>query len=179
MLKFFKISGLLPMKKCPLKSDELPVEEKYYKPDLEISDGFQAYSAELLRVSLAGVAAVGFFYEKLDKFLNFAQPVWAGFTVKKMLIGSLMSLATSSASALVHRYLSSDSMAYHLNYIRLDQAAKSAVGERKKCLDNEASRERKWRNRFFKICEILLGASAITLAVGAFCLVIGFGYGLK
>jgi hypothetical protein len=169
------------MKKCPLRSEELLVEEKYYKPDLEITDRFQAYSAELLRVSIAGVAAVGFFYEKLEKFLDFTQHFWGFFTVKKILIGSLISLATSSALALAHRYLSSDSMAYHLNHIRLAQAAESEEGDkvRRECLSTRARHERKWRNRFLRTCEILLGASAVTLAAGAFCLVIGFAYGLK
>src|SRR5690242_15344849 len=121
---------------CPLKPDELLVEDKYYKPDLEISDRFQSYSAELLRVSLAGVAAVGFFYDKLNQFLNFTQQFWGNFTVKGMLILSLISLATSSALALVHRYLSSDSMAYHLTFIRLARAAESEKETaRKDCLE--------------------------------------------
>jgi uncharacterized membrane protein YfcA len=165
---------------CTLKPDELPVEDKYYKPDLEISDRFQAYSAELLRVSLAGVAAIGFFFDKLSQFLNFPQQFWGNFTVKGILILSLISLATSSALALLHRYLSSDSMAYHLTFIRLARAAESENDEnRKKCLKARARTEKKWRDRFFSACEILLGASAFALGIGAFCLVIGFAYGLK
>jgi len=165
---------------CRLKPDELPVEDKYYKPDLEISDRFQSYSAELLRVSLAGVAAVGFFYDKLNQFLDFQQRVWGNLTVKGMLILSLISLATASALALAHRYLSSDSMSYHLTFIRLARAAESEnIQDRKDCLRARARGERKWRNRFFNTCKILLGGSAFALGVGAFCLVIGFAYGLK
>lgn len=167
-------------KDCPLKPDELPVEDKYFKPDLEISDRFQAYSAELLRVSLAGVAAVGFFFDKLVQFLNFQQQLWGNFTVKGMLILSLIFLAASSALALAHRYLSSDGMSYHLTFIRLARAAESEKdNDRKDCLKARAGRERKWRNRFFNACEILLGASALALGIGAFCLVISFAYGLK
>ena len=167
--------------KCFLTPEELPVEEKYYKPDLEISDRFQAYSAELLRVSLAGVVIVGYFYEKLYLFLDFKQSFWNYFTVRDALIWSLLFLASSSALALAHRYFTSNSMSYHLSYIRYEVAAQNENSDtcRKESLHEKANIEKGWRYRNLKGCERLLSASATALGLGTFCLVLGFAYGLR
>jgi hypothetical protein len=39
---------------------EIALDEKYYKPDLEVTDRYQTFSTEMLRLSLLGIAALGF-----------------------------------------------------------------------------------------------------------------------
>ena len=44
---------------------EVPVEEESYKADLEVTDRYQNFSTELLRVSLLGIGVFGFLLKEV------------------------------------------------------------------------------------------------------------------
>ena len=164
-----------------LYSEDLNVDELLYKPDLAVSEKYQAFSSELLRISLIGIAAIGFFYEKLNTQLLFEKQLLFSITVKEMLHLSLSLLAISSAFALSHRYFSSDCIAYMISTLRYTNAAnnESSDTERKNHFLNNSKKERKKRNRLLKLCKFLLAISGIAMALGAIGLVISFSFGIK
>lgn len=108
----------------------IPLPSETFEHDLTVCDRYQNFSAELLRLSLAGIGAVGFMVTSifLSKDLIFDKseakhPIYQklaesnGF--KLLIIYSLISLGTAALAALIHRFVSSDSMAYTLSYLRL------------------------------------------------------------
>jgi hypothetical protein len=76
------------------------LEEREYRAELELVDRYQAFVAELLRLSLAGIAVFGFLYEYLISSTNVLANVLAAF-------GVLM-FGISAASALVFRFFASE-----------------------------------------------------------------------
>ncbi len=84
-----------------------------YDTDFALLDRYQAFSAEILRLSLAGFAAVGLFLNINAKDAAggaIAKAVLYGLGSRIFLVTTLILLALSAAAALAHRYFSSDSM---------------------------------------------------------------------
>ena len=164
-----------------LYSEELKVDESLYKSDLAVTEKYQAFSSELLRISLIGIAAIGFFYEKLSTNILFEKQLLFSITIKEVLIVSLVLLATSSAFALAHRYYSSDCIAYMISTLRYTNAAQNeSLGkERQSHFMTESKKERKIRNKLFKLCKYFLAISAIAMALGAFGIVVSFSFGIN
>src|SRR6185369_10431945 len=95
-----------------------PLEEKNYKGDLELLDRYVAFSSELVRMSLLGLAAIGFYLKEFVASGNapFADPVtW--FNLLLGFAGFLLAIAV--ACGLLHRYYATDGLSYHLNALRL------------------------------------------------------------
>ena len=164
-----------------LKAADLPLDESLYKSDMDVTEKYQAFSSEILRIALIGIAAIGFFYDKLGAHFLFNKIILISLTVKDMLIASLILLAISSSFSLAHRYYSSDSLAYILSSLRYAKAADNELLDldRKAHFFTKAEIERKMRNRLFKRCKYYLAISTISLALGGFFLVISISYGLK
>lgn len=142
-----------------LTKDDLKIEESIYKPDLEILNKYQEFSSELLRVSLIGIAAIAFFYEKHDGHMfSLDIIIWTFISVKCMLITSLFFLSLSSFCALMHRYFSTDSVTYMISSLRYANAETIEILDlkRKNYYKYEAEKERKKQKKLFKLCRYLI-----------------------
>ena len=135
---------------------ELP--EARYQVDMKLFDDGQNLSAELLKLSLAGVAVVGVFLQLLSK-----TPISAGLTDRpfKLLFSfSVVAFAISAAVALFQRFYASSGMFHHI------KAMKIATSEDPS--DCEATeRELGTRLSNFQRAHSLLKAAAILLSCGA------------
>ena len=146
----------------------LVVPEDEYKVDLELLDRYQAYSAELLRLSLLGIAGYGFLIkevlltDKAGKSLCQARLIESGW----LLIGVVM-LGASAATALAHRNFSTDACACIIAFLRMTNSKPPAspvlIDRERQTIHSEL----KWSGRF-------LVASAWFLALGALCVVATF-----
>src|SRR6266700_5884023 len=88
------------------------IDEKVYKVDLELQDRYTAYSADILRLSLLGIAGYGFLLKDIvlaehapTAFAQRAHNVWY------LLIGGAISLGIAAALALQHRVYATDCVA--------------------------------------------------------------------
>lgn len=98
-----------------LRSHKIEIPETRYKSDLELHDRFLAFSETLLRLALAGFAAVGFFIATLTDKGDLKAPLKTlNFIVPSSL--AVVLLALSAALALGHRFLASDGMYHHLRH---------------------------------------------------------------
>jgi hypothetical protein len=127
---------------------ESPVAKEEYEADVCLLDRYQNFSAELLRLALVGLGAIGFMmHEMADQFLR-SSGARAGAIV------ALVSLGLAAGGALGHRYVSTDGVYYHLRALRRS--------------DNPASVEasRLSRNRAYDRSARLLALSATCLLLG-------------
>ncbi|HXC56429.1 MAG TPA: hypothetical protein VNU97_14120 [Rhizomicrobium sp.] len=95
-----------------------------FEHDLKLLDGYQSFSAEIVRLSLAALTVIallaGLSGEKLR--LGFLH-VPGAFEV---MIAMLVALGTAIAAALAHRYASTDSMSWHLEVLRAKAKGRDA-----------------------------------------------------
>jgi len=111
-----------------------------YKNDLEMLDRYTAFSAEILRIALLGLSGLGLL---VSSFLLVAKRTLTDqiLTVpdgaKRWVIASALAFGCSAAAAVLHRYVSADSMDCHLRILRLELTPPS---DRRKC---KLERERK------------------------------------
>ena len=127
------------------------VDEKKYKAELELLDRYQSFSAELLRLSLLGLAIFGFLYQQVFAKPNDTIPID---DVKYWSRLSIISFALAAVFALIYRYCSTEAMRHYLMGLRL--SGKSL-----------AEPELKTRFRWLMVCIVCKAASAIFLGLGA------------
>lgn len=121
------------------------IPKEAFESDLALLDRYQAFSAELVRISLLGVGLVGFFFTKPEvrnDLSTIASTVAAG------------AFAFATALALGHRYFSSDGIHYHLKSLRSTSETERTVREGH-------------RNGAYKRSGGFLSASVVSAAVGA------------
>jgi hypothetical protein len=130
------------------------LEEREYRAELELVDRYQAFVAELLRLSLAGIAVFGFLYEYLISSTNVLANVLAAF-------GVLM-FGISAASALVFRFFASEGARFYIEALRFTRAnaGREQKARAKKSLDI--------RDEKVRICRTSKGIAAVTLAWGGY-----------
>lgn len=128
-------------------------------PDQDMLDRYVGFSSELLRLSLAGIAAVGFLITSIaiDARLWPLPPA----TATPVTI-SLRLLGTAAGVALLHRYVSTDAMAFHVCYLRMLLNQEEVAG----------SHERRARDRRLKLGGWALALAAIALGCGAIALAV-------
>jgi hypothetical protein len=167
------------LKPAPKKEDgaialgHYPLPDNTFEHDLALSDRYQLFSAELLRLSLLGIAAIGFLITNFvlrttspsSLPVNPPRPLPEEF--KAYVILSLVCLGISAACALLHRYFGADCVAFHLESLRQD--LRKASGD-----DIKAEKERRGRDWRFKVSGKLLFASATFLWLGAVFLIVSF-----
>ena len=122
------------------------LDEKEFKAELELFDRFQSFSAELLRLSLGGIAVVGFLFEKAAKING--QVRW-----------SIFCFALGVLFALCYRYTLTEGLRFYLEGLRCEPRSEKSLQSRHKWLS------------FCMVCKI---ASAVSLATGAALLAFGF-----
>jgi len=150
-----------------------PLPGNTFEHDLSVSDRYQSFSAELLRLALLGITAIGFIITNIlfrttspaDSPVQPAKALSPEF--KSFVALSLAFLGASALCALLHRYYGADSIAYHLESLRRDirQAPKD---------DELAKKERAGRRQRFRFSGWLLISSAIFLWLGAVSLIVSF-----
>lgn len=139
--------------------------ERTLEYDLTLLESFQGFSAELLRLALLGISAIGFVVAKV----MFPDKTESGtlslpeFT-HNLLIIALLLLGVSAAAALLHRYCATDSVSWHLQAMR--RYERNHGTDAKTAADECTSRFRR-----FKMARNAIALSALTLGLGAMCLV--------
>ena len=142
----------------------IPVPERTIEHDFALLARFQEFSAELLRVALIGISAIGYAVSRIFFPETKAAGVPIDPVVKGLVIAALVSLAVSAAAALVHRYYAADSMSWHLQAMRRYERHSGTDVER-------ADSEFRARHRRFRISSGAIASSACALGVGAALLV--------
>ncbi len=142
-----------------------PVAENAYKVDLELQDRYTAYSSEILRLDLLGIAGYGFLLKDIvlanpSAFSQRVHDMWA------FLILGIVSLGVSAILALQHRVSATDCVSSIAAFIRKSESGRKAEAED----DRDALRATLKKSAF------LLRASVILLAIGAGCVVLTFCY---
>jgi len=135
--------------------------ETDYKPDFEILDRYLNFSSELLRISLLAIGGFGSILliklrdEKDHPPLHHLH----------FLFISICFFALCAALSLFHRFYASDSMSWHISYLR----AKADDNEEK------ANRERKglhkalrYASRFLILTEYIFGIAVLFFAAGIY-----------
>jgi hypothetical protein len=134
------------------------LNEGEYRAELELVDRYQSFVAELLRLSLAGIAVFGFLYQIIFQNLDLAKVP----TLTNVLaaIGVLM-FGISAAAALLFRFLATEGARFYIEALRFTPA--NAGREQK-----ERARKRlEIREERVRICRWSKGIAAVTLALGA------------
>jgi len=151
----------------------LKLDEDIYKVDLAVLDRYQAFSSELLRLSLLGIAGYGFlitnvFLKSSGGSGGFAAQV-PRYVMNIALPAGAVVLALSAMTALGHRYFSTDCITHYVRRLRLlkkkddmpeDEPQREIIA---KIIDVE---EMSLENDL-KRCKWLLIASSIFLLLGA------------
>jgi hypothetical protein len=80
------------------------LEEDKYKAELELVDRYQSYVAELLRLSLLGIAVFGFLYKD----------VHIGGVAKALAVLGVLSFAVATVAALIFRFAATEGARYYI-----------------------------------------------------------------
>jgi hypothetical protein len=129
----------IPKEELPLGLMQLP--DNTFEHDLAVSNRYQSFSTELLRLSLLGIAAIGFL---VSNVLSKDTPQ-SNYPPKYLLFISLSCLGLSAACALLHGYVSADTIAQQLRVVRRGvrraendiQKAQEERGKMKKSIQRE------------------------------------------
>lgn len=152
------------MRKKPLGI--IPVPESTVEHDFEIQSKYQDFTAEILRLSLLGISAVGYVALKYlfpEKDCGTGIPAAARFPF--ML--ALGSLGLAAIASLMHRYVSVDSLSCHLQSVRKELRAEEGDAQ-------SADVDREKRYLRFLISRYSVITAAATLGVGACALAYAF-----
>ena len=150
------------------------LDERTFEHDLAISERYQAFSSELLRLALLGLAGVGFLLVSLDPAKDGQPSVIRGnlSSIAPWLYATLACLGVCCAASLAHRYVSADGLAFHLKYLRLLKSGSSPE-------DKTVQEEREGRSKRWNAGTILLAVAAGALAGGAASLAAAFAIAVK
>lgn len=128
-----------------------------FEHDVTVLDRYLAYSTELIRLGLLGIAAIGYLITT-DPFSGPARRN----AVRGALWIALVAFGIAVAAGLFHRHAAPKGLADHLRLLRETNDA-----------DKEPHRQS--RNRKFKISSLLLAISAVSLCIGAIAAAYAFG----
>lgn len=112
----------------------IQIPERTFEHDLTVGDRYQKFSAEILRLALFGIAAVGFLLinflfgasDKAPEMFGIVKKTLANSDFRFYVFASLYLFGFSAGLALLHRYFASDGAAYHLKYLRLREKLRIA-----------------------------------------------------
>lgn len=144
----------------------VPLDERTFEHDMAVLAKFQDFSAELLRIALIGISAIGFvaaksiFPDEKGQVYNHIPT-----SAKIFLTMSLILLGLSVACSLVHRYSSTDSISWHLQAMR-------RYSRNEPTDEEQAKKESEKRLMQFKRSKFALAVAATSLGLAAICLAI-------
>ena len=130
-------------------SEPYDLRKDLYEADLAVLDRYQRFSAELLRLSLLALTALGY------AFANKILPSRPGL-VRLAWAVAIGGFAAAGVLALRHRYDSTDALACHVKFLRLLGGTDVQAQER----------ERRSRNDRLQRCDLLLRSAAWTFGIG-------------
>jgi len=93
------------------------VPQDRYRADIDLHERSIQFSAELVRMALAGIAVVGFLVAQLPEHLR--SVVFNTLRLKALLSGSVIAFAASAGFALLHRFFAGGAAFHHLQVIKL------------------------------------------------------------
>ena len=143
----------------------LEIPEERYRADIDLHDRSLNFSAELLRLALAGIAVVGFLVTDVPD--QRVATIFADHFLKMSMSLALMALAGSSGFALLHRFYAGGAAFHHLQVIKLLFLDDPALEARLK----EGLEE---RTALFKRCHRFLIGASVLLILGAVFLGLAF-----
>jgi len=131
--------------------------------DLELLDRFSGFSAELVRIAILGVAALGFFLKELlpTDTSTFRSATWLAL----LLTWAALLLGFAVAFGLLHRYYATDGMAFHVAWLRYVNEGRPGA---------KIAGQAAGRIRSYKLSEACLIASACSVAAGVIILGLAF-----
>ncbi len=91
--------------------------EVRYKADLELHDRSQAFSSELLKLALGGIAVVGFLLANFPE--TQLQQSLKDMPVRALFSASVVAFALAAAAALLQRFYAAGALFHHLQAIKL------------------------------------------------------------
>ena len=143
----------------------LDVPETRYKPDLELHDRSQAFSSELLKLGLGGIAVVGFLLANFPK--GQLEHSLKDTPVRILFAASVVAFALSVAAALLQRFYASGALFHHLQVIKLLMLGAASP-------ESEVEKNMSIRTEKFLQAHFLLKCSAWLLVSAAVLLSIAF-----
>ena len=184
MLRLFgfirtKFKELFGKQKLDLNLGGVKIDAEQIKSDFEVLDRYQNFSSEMLRLSLLGIGALAFLLKEVfatskpDEVNRYINLILTTPNIKSLVSISIVLFAIAAACALCHRYYSSDSMAYHIRYLRLKELAKtSPPPPNLQEVEKETASEKERRDSSLVFGGVLIACSAIFLGLGAILLAI-------
>ncbi|WP_147303540.1 hypothetical protein [Rhodohalobacter sp. SW132] len=156
------------------KLSDITLPDDTYNADFQLTDRYQAFSTELIRFSLFGIAGYGFLIAnvvvKSDEHLK-------TFTEQAALLGAgIVFLGLAMALALAYRFFSTGCLAYQISILRTLTRLENPhwTAEELEASEQRLNRERKEQLRTLRFCHRCLMASVASLVGGAVCVVYVF-----
>ena len=148
-----------------------PIPDGTFEHDLAVQERYQNFSAELLRLSLLGIGAIGFI--SINTILGGNDDrIPLPDVVRITTIFALISFGLAAIAALIHRYCITDMLSWQIQSLRRD-----VRNTEKDKLQSE--KDRNMRYLRFKISKHSIVLSAVFLAIGGLSLAFGFGFIIK
>ncbi len=142
----------------------VPVNNEALQHDWKVCDGYIAYSAELLRISLLAITGLAALCLKVhEKNTN---PITMPVSVFR---NAFIALIIAAGLSLAHRYLANDAMAFHIEGLRRrirNRPGQTKNGRKIKSDATLAERQELFRNWIFRISNWVLIAAALCLIAG-------------
>ncbi len=142
---------------------EQSINRDAFELDLKINEGYQQYSAELLRLSLLAITGLSLVWLKiyLPESGHATYPQQTRFFMA-ICFGLL---AVSAATALIHRYMAADGLTYHLTALRRYKRGFPASAGHRSDIER-ADQQSKKRDIRFRLSGKSLSVSAAALFLG-------------
>jgi hypothetical protein len=141
---------------------EVALDAGTVEHDLSLMAAYQEFSAELLRLSLASLAVIGFLIGRLP-----TTPKVGEGRLHTLFVAAALGSGVAAVFALLHKYTAVDSVAFHLE--RLRRLRRNAPGDQA-----GASSCRVYRDRLFIAARWSLVLSGLALAIAVAFLFLGF-----
>jgi hypothetical protein len=162
-----------------------PIE--VHKAEATLLGKIQRYSTEILRISLAGIALLGFFFDKVAE-RDYLHPAESKRTILMVMGIAATLFAVAAAASLAHRYYSTNAMYYGLRILQGETHFPNTNPTDKatlhdylfwcliKCrlVEHPTNEHKSMIKETSRISDLAIGLAAICAALASFTLVIAF-----
>ncbi len=94
------------------------LKEDKYKAELQLVDSYQSYVAELLRLSLLGIAVFGFLYKEMFADLGPSPLFTWGGVAKALAALGVIAFAVAAVAAIIFRFAATEGARYYIEGLR-------------------------------------------------------------
>lgn len=145
------------------------LDEKRYQSELALLDRYHAFSAELLRIALVGLAAFGFILKEIFVNIDWAQASLPLVVSKYLAIGSVLLFGVSAMCSLAHRYRTTEAARFFFYSLRLQTVTRDAPASLELCERDQWLRKReealRWGPKLKLVATLTLAFASAALAV--------------